>query len=679
MIKFPEEFLHFLTQHVTPGKKAAILFSEADLFQDFLPIHQALCSRTENTRIVLLDYYLHPLLQERNLPFTYIFDREPSWRDYANIKNDSEVKAQNGFFIDPEGRDATQIGGRSYGFLLEYETGLFFHKIYKAATDVSVFLKKTEPQAIVLLTREPVPIADIHSSIECNLYQTLIRYLAPRHGIPLYEFSFSRSASVDLCRKLKRQLKTTPIQIPGTQIKLSIPEIAAAGLKTLYILLKNILRRAGSASRARNILFAGPTSANYFGGELVSRLCDRQDLNLLIYRGESTGKRIHNIHSYAKKLLLRFKRKSIADLMRGRFEEFKHSSHAAENLTYQNIPLLEIFQKYFEFIFVKLMVEIHTEIDIINDLLVTENIRLIVAHSELTRNERTIVSLGRRLGIPAINYQHGIEGITNLTPMGFPRIAAHKAVWGVKRKEWLVRNGVDPCSIRIVGCPLRGNPRQSAVPLDVHREGSFLYLTHPGSSLFADQRLSVLDNERILELLLRIMSRFPKKVLVVKTRLMDEQIEVYDRLIRESKLKNVVIEDSHLIPLMQKCDLFFAVYSTAGAEAMLFDKPGIQLNFIHEDRKPFIRPAAPIDIPYAEYGAALDLPSEDPDLLAALIEKIYTSPETRDGLAAGRKKFLRDYCGLGHGDPVENFMNLVNDILEKKQPASAPANPPTTC
>ena len=40
-----------------------VLFSDPRVFSDFLIVYDEIRSKTKNASIVLLDYYLHPLLQ----------------------------------------------------------------------------------------------------------------------------------------------------------------------------------------------------------------------------------------------------------------------------------------------------------------------------------------------------------------------------------------------------------------------------------------------------------------------------------------------------------------------------------------------------------------------------------------------------------------------------------------
>jgi len=159
------------------------------------------------------------------------------------------------------------------------------------------------------------------------------------------------------------------------------------------------------------------------------------------------------------------------------------------------------------------------------------------------------------------------------------------------------------------------------------------------------------------------MKEFPTKQLIIKVRPGDGQTDLYSRWIKESGASNIIISQDRFEYWLEHCDLFFTLYSTGGAEAMMFNKPGIVFGFAEEEKSELIKHIALDDIPYAEYGAALNLKEESSDKLVQLIYSIFENPETQQSLLEGRKRFLKDYCNLGDLDPIENFMELVDIAL----------------
>jgi hypothetical protein len=96
-----------------------------------------------------------------------------------------------------------------------------------------------------------------------------------------------------------------------------------------------------------------------------------------------------------------------------------------------------------------------------------------------------------------------------------------------------------------------------------------------------------------------------------------------------------------LVYWLKKCDFFFTYCSTAGAEAMMYNKPGIQLNFMVNKRKKIIENTGSLDYPFAKYRASLDLNTNEPEHLIKLLKSIYQSKNIRNELLQGRKNFWK--------------------------------------
>ena len=518
-----------------------VLFSDPRVFSDFLIVYDEIRSKTKIPSIVLLDYSLHPLLQSENLEYRYIFDCS-SYYDYARVKVDSETKAQNWFFSSSFKNDVTRIEDLSYGMLLEYEMGMFFHKIFKATEDVLAFIKAAKPEAFVLLALERENITNVYGDIENNLYQTIIRYLAPQFNVPLYELHVPNPMmSGWVGKKIKSLCALEPLRVPGTGFQPPFPAIVVRGLKVFFILLKNILTNPNP--NGSNMLFASQTSLNYFGDKFVGRLSGRENLNVFVFKGESQRKRVINLDGYFEVFSSALRRSKVKRLMAERLEEFYRSDYASDNLSYKTVPIRELFKEFFDFIFLNLIPDMGVEVKILRGIMCSRRIKLIVAHSDLTRMEREVIAVGRERGIPSINYQHGVEGKTHGSPMGFPRFATHKAAWGVKRKDWLVDRGLTPNAISIVGCVLQETLKDMTPNdhLSMEQKGVLLYLAHPGSSYLSDFRMSVLENERAVKLLVSVMPRLPQKTLVIKLRPGDRQEEIYNGIIKRKQSENARI------------------------------------------------------------------------------------------------------------------------------------------
>lgn len=90
-----------------------------------------------------------------------------------------------------------------------------------------------------------------------------------------------------------------------------------------------------------------------------------------------------------------------------------------------------------------------------NDLNEAERI---VVWSDLTHNERTLVEIGKRRGIPTFVVQHGRRGSSRYFPPFNEPITADKLlVWGYADIEALVTSGHPIDKIKVVGSPILHN------------------------------------------------------------------------------------------------------------------------------------------------------------------------------------------------------------------------------
>jgi hypothetical protein len=139
-------------------------------------------------------------------------------------------------------------------------------------------------------------------------------------------------------------------------------------------------------------------------------------------------------------------------------------------------------------------------------------IKLIISHTDIAAYERLFITLGNKRGIPSINYQHGVEGNTYNTSLGFPGYATFEGAWGIKRKEWLVRRGLKQDSIEIIGCCLHkielGEVKNFPKMKD---EGVFLYLTQFGEQFTETNAFGKLKMKKFLNYYYSDLKNFLKR------------------------------------------------------------------------------------------------------------------------------------------------------------------------
>jgi hypothetical protein len=662
---FSEPYIKFQNARISSNDPVTILISELELFDEFLIVYNDLQKKNHSVEIISLNYYLHPLFEKHGLDYKYIFEYScPD--DYFGLKEKAETLAKNWYLVGS--KDITMVGEISLGLALEYGMGIFFQKIFKAIQDTQTFFNKVKPKSLIFLTREESEISFYIRDVEKDLYRRVLKYLAKKLDVPHYEFGFQKpKAKFSILKTMTSVFRFYPLTSPDLNKKTFLPQFLISTLKKTYFLINNLFAAWFHRSELPNVFFASPNTVSYFGKNLIQKICDSAKCNIYVYQGESRSFRMEIERCFLRNLLsfpfINKFRKSTPK----RFQTFTDSSEIINKLTFEEIPLVSAFREEFYQVFENEMTNALKDFINYKHLMKKRSIQLLLVTSDLPARERTAVIAANLMGIPSLNLQHGIEGQTQSTPSGFPRKASHKAAWSFKRKDWLVRNGENPDSIDVVGCTLYDEVQKDISKiLDFNSHSYLVYFTHPGQQFLPDRQIHVLQNERIMRVLLDTMKQLPQKTLVIKTRPMDEQGFLYKKWIEEAQCQNIVVTDSDLLYWIQASDMFFAIYSTAGVESMFFDKPGITFGFAEKEKVALYNNTGQFDIPFAEYGATLDLDIEDSSKLIQLIKSIYESSKTNDKLSQGRQKFLKDYCNYGEGNPADKFIQLMEKLIKQK-------------
>jgi len=661
---FSESYIKFQNARISSNDPVTILISEPELFDEFLIVFNDLQKKNNLVEIVSLNYYLHPLFEKHGLDYKNIFEYScPD--DYFGLKEQAETLAKNWYFV--EGKDVTTFRDISLGLALEYGTGIFFQKIFKAIQDTQIYLKKAKPKSLIILTREEPERSFYIADVEKNLYQRILKCLANKFDLPHYEFKFQKpKAELSTFKTIASWFKFYPLTFPGLNKQTFLPQFLISALKNIYFLINSLVATWRHRSELPNVLFASPNTVSYYGKNLIQKICDSRKNNIYIYQGESRSLSMkierclfQNLLSFP--VINKFRRSASK-----RLQVFAEKPEVVKKLTFQEVSLVSLFREEFYQVFEKEMTNALKDFINYKYLMKKRSIQLLLVTSDLPAKERSAVIAANQMGIPSLNLQHGIEGQTQSTTLGFPRKASHKAAWSFKRKDWMVRKGENPESIDIVGCTLYDEVEKNiGGPINFNSHGYLVYFTHPGQQFLPDRQIHVSQNERIMRVLLETMKRLPQKTLVIKTRPMDEQGFLYKKWIEEAQCQNIVVTDSDLLHWIKTSDMFFTIFSTAGVEAMFFDKPGITFGFVEKEKIALYNNTGQLDVPFAEYGATLDLDVEDSSKLIELIKSVYESSETIDKLSTGRQKFLKDYCNYGEGNPANKFMQLMERLINK--------------
>jgi hypothetical protein len=296
---------------------------------------------------------------------------------------------------------------------------------------------------------------------------------------------------------------------------------------------------------------------------------------------------------------------------------------------------------------------------------------VVLTDEDLLPYSRTLLWAAIAQGARSICHYHGLGG-NGVAPQSRP-VAATYAAWGPALAEQLARlNGADR-SVRVVGRagfsqPLHTGPRPSRSPLSP----TVLYLPQPtgSSGTEAGGRFLWLAQypTRLWQSLLRRVClaarRSPEWHLIVKCH-PRQDVEAVRREVQRYGLTGVeIVRDVPLPTVFARADVALTHCSTAGAEALAYGLPLVQLDL----------PGTREVIMYAGEGAALRATS--PEEICAAVHRVLTDDGLREALWAGSMAFLDRHVGPRDGRQLERLETLLLESLAPDQSrADVPSRP----
>jgi hypothetical protein len=233
------------------------------------------------------------------------------------------------------------------------------------------------------------------------------------------------------------------------------------------------------------------------------------------------------------------------------------------------------------------------------------------------------------------------------------------AVLSQFEKEVYSSLGVPPEKIFITGQPRfdliweeKSSPKEQTLPkLGIaQNQGVIVLATEPLVELHVWTKQ---QREQLVRAVANALEELPDKQLVIKLH-PDESIETYGEILSTiGKDKAIVCRDVDIYELLHACELLLVGDSTVGLEAMLFDKPVINLNFT----------GSPSVMGYAESGAALGAYKEED--LAPAIQKALHDLQVRKELEQNRKRFISKHVYQRDGQASKRVAELIIQLIEK--------------
>jgi hypothetical protein len=350
-------------------------------------------------------------------------------------------------------------------------------------------------------------------------------------------------------------------------------------------------------------------------------------------------------------------------------EAFSQAVRAQGLFCYRGIDLLPVLEEKLNLLFRTLVPAACRDIDVFQKLLLGSACRLIIIDEDISVSSRLLLLTAKSLGVPSIEFQHGVITKYFLEL----EIADRKAVWGNYFKEKIQEElGLAPEKILAVG-PVHlehlNQFREAArrhksiqkvcqtlrIPEKARR---VLYTPHgfhkssKGGSLTRHATRS--EAENMLQELGAALDGRGNTHLIIKLHHADHHPEFYRDLIDEHwpNLRYSILRQWPIHELLNACDVLVTPISTTILEAVLIERPVILLNL--ENKK--------IIFPYVEWKAVEC--AEEKGELRELIDRILDRPEEAlHRVSAGRKTLKKEFvCGYD-GLSGQRFQEAVKELL----------------
>ncbi len=646
-----------------PDRDIVCAFLDFHSFQTHARLIEELKVVRPSFKLLSLSYFLSKYFEENNIEYETV-EREKMTSEHKGLFESCEQYAQNWFLDGEQNLDFTQHKGLSLGSCMELYMFQFFQSAFSCAVDLEIYLKSRKPQLLVFFNPGLKKGVQLEGIIDFNIYQNLLPALCQNLGVKVLNVNISASCGKN--KKLSGIFSPAPpISVFGKEIKL--PLAIYTPLKHCYLIYKNIKSRFFYQPDKPDVFIASPTTFKYLGSSFIEKILNTKSSNLFIWLGESRQTAIRNIlpELSFSFFFSKLRERKLRKYFKKRFE--KDAQKIDQSTKFRNLSIFNLFPHIFEELYTRQFPSLICQSDLLTECLKKNRFKSVLVHSDHSIWEKIVLTVANSLSIPTIYIQHGLEGQPANTILGYPSAANHIFTWGEWDKRYKTSKGEPKEKNHLIGFPLHAfqdysNPNDD---LSLSSLGSFLFICNSGGQYRCDNRMTFLDNERQLKLVLECMKSFPNKTLVIKPRANDVQTGVYQKLINDLNVKNAVIVQTQIVELIKECDLYFNVFSTAGLEAIVFDKPGIQFLFTYDNKAPMIKNTGTEHIPFAKMGATLGLENPDPEKLTRLIQSIYESPEVREKMRLGRIQFLKEYANYGKGDPADLFLDALNKILSE--------------
>lgn len=275
-----------------------------------------------------------------------------------------------------------------------------------------------------------------------------------------------------------------------------------------------------------------------------------------------------------------------------------------------------------------------------------------------------IISACKSLGIITFGIQHGHiyqynpmysygEIISKSNPYGFP-IPDYLLLFGNSTKNLLVDNGYPEENLIVFGNPSLFNLndfqskfdlKKSLNKFSIHSDEHVILFT-TGKLQRAYPEVGKFDyDEKIAEELIKKFGNNGNYRIIIKPHPTEENIDIYEELIKKNSSKNVIISQDNIFELISLSSIIISVFSTTMYDALCFDKPVMRIKFSENERQV-------IDLSQIITTSTLEeMSSKIVDLLENFDPQAFSKKS---------KEFIKEHFGLPEEEPEKILKSLID-------------------
>jgi hypothetical protein len=541
--------------------------------------------------------------------------------------------------------------GLRLGYLLEWEFHITLAKFLKQLVDLNTIVMHEKPDIII-------------GSLGNNMFTQIQQFIAAKYGIvyqPITSTEPAKSFHMDVIPvTFKIGSKLITIHLTQSQFKQATEMINK---------LTRLLRIFGGKSGSRKLLMLDFNIVQY-----SAMLEGFEKHGMEVFLLNKRRPTVWNLDSLKKEMKKKFKFASLTEYadsnsrtnvmsasrqLNETIECIWEKSNFDNEFCFDGLSFWEVIRDDFKDFCKSRMSQGIEDLEYGSNFFDRNKFDMAVVWGYVLPFEKVMLQLAKERGIPSLAIQHGV--LTNLRDKNGDWTfleSRHSdadiiAAWGMRGREWFVKNGIP--EERVVDM---GSPRYDAIFAlrDVAKQNTNnIILATSGLPTSFSSYNTVSTAKRYEEFIREIclaITKFPEKKLIVKLHpFADEIIDVI------SVVHNVdpnirIAKNENIVDLILDSDLLISTYSSVVLESMIIGKPTMVFDALADMFEP-------VHLPYAESGASLKI--QEPDNVRSTLEMFFSDQSLRGKLEKNSRRFVSEHLS----NPANSINVLSNYIANK--------------